>query len=97
MAGKAPGGQHAHRYRCCCSCAQVIIFNKPQGVMQLHDRKGSHGAAVTCGDWLMDNRLGLASGTRVKVRALLKTTQYDDASLYLTTACACATRVVGIS
>ena len=49
-------------------CAvQVIIFNKPQGVMQLHDRKGKHGAAVTCGDWLSDNRLGLASGTRVKI------------------------------
>ena len=45
----------------------MIIFNKPQGVMQLHDRKGKHGAAVTCGDWLMDNRLGLASGTRVKI------------------------------
>ena len=46
---------------------KVIIFNKPQGVMQLHDRKGKHGAAVTCGDWLSDNRLGLASGTRVKI------------------------------
>ena len=45
----------------------MIIFNKPQGVMQLHDRKGKHGAAVTCGDWLSDNRLGLASGTRVKI------------------------------
>ena len=46
---------------------KVIIFNKPQGVMQLHDRKGKHGSPVTCGDWLMDNRLGLASGHRVKV------------------------------
>ena len=35
--------------------------------MQLHDRKGKHGAPVTCGDWLSDNRLGLASGTRVKI------------------------------
>ena len=35
--------------------------------MQLHDRKGKHGAPVTCGDWLFDNRLGLASGTRVKI------------------------------
>lgn len=34
---------------------------------QLHDRKGKHGAPVTCGDWLPDNRLGLASGTRVKI------------------------------
>ena len=34
---------------------------------QLHDRKGKHGAAVTCGDWLSDNRLGLASGTQVKI------------------------------
>lgn len=49
------------------NAGKVIIFNKPQGVMQLHDRKGKHGAAVTCGDWLMDNRLGLASGTRVKI------------------------------
>jgi len=49
------------------SSGKVIIFNKPQGVMQLHDRKGKHGAAVTCGDWLSDNRLGLASGTRVKI------------------------------
>jgi len=46
---------------------RVIIFNKQQGVMQLHDRKGKHGAPVTCGDWLSDNRLGLASGTRVKI------------------------------
>jgi hypothetical protein len=50
------------------SGGKVIIFNKPQGVMQLHDRKGNmHGAPVTCGDWLMDNRLGLASGSRVKI------------------------------
>ena len=49
------------------NAGKVIIFNKPQGVMQLHDRKGKHGAAVTCGDWLVDNRLGLASGTRVKI------------------------------
>ena len=35
--------------------------------MQLHERKGKHGAAVTCGDWLSDNRLGLGSGTRVKI------------------------------
>ena len=49
------------------NAGKVIIFNKPQGVMQLHDRKGKHGAAVTCGDWLNDNRLGLASGTRVKI------------------------------
>jgi hypothetical protein len=49
------------------SGGKVIIYNKPQGVMQLHDRKGKHGAAISCGDWLMDNRLGLASGTRVKV------------------------------
>jgi hypothetical protein len=49
------------------SAGKVIIFNKPQGVMQLHDRKGKHGAPVTCGDWLSDNRLGLASGTRVKI------------------------------
>ena len=40
---------------------KVIIFNKAEGVMQLHDKK--HGAAVTCGDWLSDNRLGLASAT----------------------------------
>ena len=46
------------------SAGKVIIFNKPQGVMQLHDRKGKHGAAVSCGDWTADNRLGLASGTR---------------------------------
>ena len=46
---------------------KVIIFNKAEGVMQLHDKKGKHGAAVTCGDWLSDNRLGLASGNRVKV------------------------------
>ena len=35
--------------------------------MQLHDRKGKHGAPVTCGDWMGDNRLGLASGSRVKI------------------------------
>ena len=46
---------------------KVIIFNEKEGVMQLHDRKGKHGAAVTCGDWMDDNRLGLASGTRVKI------------------------------
>jgi hypothetical protein len=46
---------------------KVIIFNKPQQMMQLHERKGKHGAPVTCGDWLTDNRLGLASGTRVKI------------------------------
>uniref|UniRef100_A0A7S3AT26 WDR19 first beta-propeller domain-containing protein n=1 Tax=Haptolina ericina TaxID=156174 RepID=A0A7S3AT26_9EUKA len=46
---------------------KVIVFNKKEGVMQLHDRKGKHGAPVTCGDWLFDNRLGLASGTRVKI------------------------------
>lgn len=33
--------------------------------MQLHEKKGKHGAPVTCGDWLFDNRLGLASGLRV--------------------------------
>jgi WD40 repeat protein len=49
------------------SGGKVIIFNKPQGVMQLHEKKGKHGAAVTCGDWTDDNRLGLASGTRVKI------------------------------
>jgi len=43
----------------------VIIFNKAEGVMQLHEKKGKHGAPVTCGDWLFDNRLGLASGVRV--------------------------------
>jgi len=43
----------------------VIIFNKGEGVMQLHEKKGKHGAPVTCGDWLFDNRLGLASGLRV--------------------------------
>jgi len=36
-------------------------------VMQLHEKKGKHGAPVTCGDWLFDNRLGLASGLRVKI------------------------------
>jgi hypothetical protein len=46
---------------------QVIIFNKAEGVMQLHEKKGKHGAPVTCGDWLFDNRLGLASGLRVKI------------------------------
>jgi len=46
---------------------KVIIFNKGQAVMQLHERKGKHGAPVTCGDWLFDNRLGLASGQRVKI------------------------------
>ncbi len=46
---------------------KVIIFNKAEGVMQLHEKKGKHGAAVTCGDWLFDNRLGLASGLRVKI------------------------------
>ena len=35
--------------------------------MQLHEKKGKHGAPVTCGDWLFDNRLGLASGLRVKI------------------------------
>jgi len=35
---------------------KVIVFNKAEGVMQLHDKKGKHGAAVTCGDWLFDNR-----------------------------------------
>ena len=34
--------------------------------MQLHEKKGKHGAPVTCGDWLFDNRLGLASGLRVR-------------------------------
>ena len=43
----------------------MIIFNKSEGVMQLHEKKGKHGAPVTCGDWLFDNRLGLASGLRV--------------------------------
>ena len=47
--------------------SQVIIFNKGEGVMQLHEKKGKHGAPVTCGDWLFDNRLGLASGLRVKI------------------------------
>ena len=28
---------------------KVIVFNKKEGVMQLHDRKGKHGAPVTCG------------------------------------------------
>ena len=46
--------------------SQVIIFNKAEGVMQLHEKKGKHGAPVTCGDWLFDNRLGLASGLRVQ-------------------------------
>ena len=41
---------------------KVILFNKAEGVMQLHEEK--HGAPVTCGDWLFDNRLGLASGLR---------------------------------
>jgi len=49
------------------NAGRVILFNKAQGVMQLHDRKGKHGAAVTCGDWLVGNRLGLASGTRIKI------------------------------
>ena len=53
--------QRAHSQR-----AQVIIFNKTEGVMQLHEKKGKHGAPVTCGDWLFDNRLGLASGLRVR-------------------------------
>ena len=35
--------------------------------MQLHEKKGKHGSPVTCGDWLFDNRLGLASGARVKI------------------------------
>ena len=46
---------------------KVILFNKAEGVMQLHEKKGKHGAPVTCGDWLFDNRLGLASGLRVKI------------------------------
>ena len=46
---------------------KVIIFNKGEGVMQLHEKKGKHGSPVTCGDWLFDNRLGLASGLRVKI------------------------------
>jgi len=46
---------------------KVIVFNKKESVMQLHDRKGKHGARISCGDWLIDNRLGLASGSRVKV------------------------------
>ena len=46
---------------------KVIIFNKGESVMQLHEKKGKHGAPVTCGDWLFDNRLGLASGLRVKI------------------------------
>ena len=46
---------------------KVIVFNKAEGVMQLHDKKGKHGAAIGCGDWLFDNRLGLASGNRVKI------------------------------
>ena len=50
---------------------KVIVFNKAEGVMQLHDKKGKHGAAVTCGDWLFDNRLGLASGNRVKISKTL--------------------------
>jgi len=55
---------------------KVIIFNKPQGVMQLHDRKGKHGAPVTCGDWIEgSNRLGLASGTRVKISRPLEKDQ----------------------
>jgi hypothetical protein len=28
---------------------KVIVFNKAEGVMQLHDKKGKHGAAVTRG------------------------------------------------
>ena len=28
---------------------KVIVFNKAEGVMQLHDKKGKHGAAVTKG------------------------------------------------
>ena len=35
--------------------------------MQLHAKQGKHGTPVTCGDWMRDNRLGLASGTRVKI------------------------------
>ena len=46
---------------------KVIIFNKGEAVMQLHEKKGKHGSPVTCGDWLFDNRLGLASGMRVKI------------------------------
>jgi len=49
------------------SAGKVIVFNKKESVMQLHDRKGKHGAPVTCGDWLADNRIGLASGSRVKI------------------------------
>lgn len=45
----------------------MILYNKGASVLQLHERKGKHGAPVTAGDWLEDNRLGLASGQRVKI------------------------------
>lgn len=46
---------------------KVILYNKGASVMQMHERKGKHGAPVTAGAWLGDNRLGLASGQRVKI------------------------------
>jgi hypothetical protein len=43
------------------------VYNKSSAVVQTSDRKGKHGAAVTCGAWLPDNRLSLASGNRIKL------------------------------
>ncbi|KAG8466563.1 hypothetical protein KFE25_007942 [Diacronema lutheri] len=49
------------------SDGKVILYNRTDAVLQLHERKGTLKEEVTCGDWLFDNRLGLASGMRVKI------------------------------
>uniref|UniRef100_A0A7S3SAW4 WDR19 first beta-propeller domain-containing protein n=1 Tax=Strombidinopsis acuminata TaxID=141414 RepID=A0A7S3SAW4_9SPIT len=49
------------------TAGKVLFYNKKQVVLQANDRKGKHGAAVTCGEWLSDNRLGMASGNRIKI------------------------------
>lgn len=49
------------------SDGKVILYNRTDAVLQLHERKGTLKEEVTCGEWLFDNRLGLASGQRVKI------------------------------
>jgi hypothetical protein len=49
------------------SDGKVIIYNRTDSILQLHERKGTLKEAVTCGDWMSDNRIGLASGMRVKI------------------------------
>lgn len=45
----------------------MILYNRGAALMQVHERKGRHGTPVTAGEWLDDNRLGMASVRGVKL------------------------------